>query len=282
MDCVALSPASTHFLTEGKFTCFADWCFVHKARLNLFPLNANKIWKDPQEKLCRRCGRWDETLPPVINHCPMHSDAWQKWHNAILKRNQAAVSFKEKVLSVNQVVDGGLRPDLVAEVGGELFILDVTIPFENRRPAFNQARLRKVEKYRPLINFFKARGWNKVQIIPIIVGSLGAWDLENDGFLRKVATKSYLNLLRKLCVSDCIRWSRDIYIQHLTGVQQYGRNTVEPAQIIGVQEQSIENPASQDGSPASSKKSSVCSEPLSEDCSPQSMPTLPPPKVWGP
>ncbi|GFQ91951.1 retrovirus-related Pol polyprotein from type-1 retrotransposable element R2 [Trichonephila clavata] len=245
MDCVALSTASTHFLTEGKFTRFADWRFIHKARLNLVPLNANKTWKDPQEKLCRRCGRWDETLPHVINHCPMHSAAWQKRHNAILKCIQAAVSFKGKVLSVNQVVDRGLRPDLVAEV----------------------------EKYRPLLKFFQANGWSKVHIVPIILGSLGAWDPINDGFLKKVATKSYLSLLRKLCVSDCIRWSRDIYIHHITGVQQYGRGTIEPAQIVGIQEQA-ENQSNE--SPASTAKASPCSEPPSVDCS-QSMPILPPP-----
>ncbi|GFR02257.1 retrovirus-related Pol polyprotein from type-2 retrotransposable element R2DM [Trichonephila clavata] len=273
MDCVALSPASTHFLTEGKFTRFADWRFVHKARLNLVPLNANKSWRDPHEKLCRCCGRWEETLPLVINHCPMHSAAWQKRHNAVLKRVQNAVAFKGKVISVNQAVDKGLRPDLVAEVGGELFIIDITIPFENRRPAFHQARLRKVEKYRPLIKFFQERGWSKVHIVPIIVGSLGAWDPINDGFLKKVATKSYLSLLRKLCVSDCIRWSRDIYIHHLTGVQQYSRDTVAPAQIVGIQEHSANQP---NESPVSTTEASSSSGPLSVDCS-QSMPIPPPP-----
>ncbi|GFQ73020.1 retrovirus-related Pol polyprotein from type-1 retrotransposable element R2 [Trichonephila clavata] len=273
MDCVGLSPASTHFLTEGKFTRFADWRFIHKARLNLVPLNANKAWNDPQAKLCRRCGRWDETLPHVINHCPIHSAAWQKRHDAILNRIKAAVSFKGKILSVNKVVDKGLRPDIVAEVGDELFVLDVTIPFENRRPAFHHARLRKVEKYKNLIEFFRKLGHKKVSIVPIVVGSLGAWDPENDVFLRKVATKSYLNLLRKLCVSDCIRWSRDIYIQHLTGVKQYGQNTALLPEIDGV----CENPgdhASDLGSPAASKSPS-CSEPMSANCSPHTPPTVP-------
>ncbi|GFQ96461.1 uncharacterized protein TNCT_256171 [Trichonephila clavata] len=281
MDCVALSPASTHFLSEGNYTRFADWRFVHKARLNLVPLNATKQWKDQQDKLCRRCGKWEETLPHVLNHSPMHSAAWQKRHNAVLQRIQAAVAFKGKIISVNQAVVQGLRPDLVAHVGDELCILDVTIPFENRRPAFHQARLRKIEKYRPLTEFSKQYGWKKVSIVPIVVGSLGAWDPENDVFLKKVATKSYLNLLRKLCVSDCIRWSRDIFIQHLTGIQQYGQNSFKPAQIDGVQEQSFPNQTSHVGSPASSNASSSRSEPLSDDCSPQPTPTLPPSQSVG-
>ncbi|GFT41780.1 uncharacterized protein TNCV_4502411, partial [Trichonephila clavipes] len=114
-----------------------------------------------------------------------------------------------------------LRPDLVAQVGKAIYIIDVTIPFENRRQAFSQARERKVAKYTELIPHFKALGFQQVEIVPIVVGSLGAWDPGNDAFLKKVATNRYLATLRKLCVSDCIRWSRDIYIQHLTGAQQY-------------------------------------------------------------
>ncbi|GFQ72042.1 retrovirus-related Pol polyprotein from type-1 retrotransposable element R2 [Trichonephila clavata] len=153
----------------------------------------------------------------------------------------------------------GLRPDLVAEVGDKLFVLDVTIPFENRGPAFNQAWLRKVEKYKPLLDFFHKIGRKKISIIPIVVGSLGAWDPENDSFLRKVATKSYLNVLRKLCVSDCIRWSRDIYIQHLTGVQQYGKNTIVPPQIAGIEEQLSDQDSDRESTAIS--QSSPCSEP---------------------
>ncbi|GIY44818.1 retrovirus-related Pol polyprotein from type-1 retrotransposable element R2 [Caerostris darwini] len=34
-------------------------------------------------------------------------------------------------------------------------------------------------------------------------------------------SRAFLNKHRKLCVSDCIRWSRDIYIEFLTGHCQY-------------------------------------------------------------
>ncbi|GFR00688.1 uncharacterized protein TNCT_197041 [Trichonephila clavata] len=189
--------------------------------------------------------------------------------------------FKGRIISVNQAVVQGLRPDLVAQVGDELCILDVTIPFENRRPAFHQARLRKIEKYRPLIEFFKKSGWNKVSIVAIVVGSLGAWDPENDAFLKKVATKSYLNLLRKLCVSDCIRWSRDIFIQHLTGVQQYGQSSFQPAQINAVQEQPTQVQSACESSLDSHDASQSRSEPLSGDCSPQPTPPQPPTQSVG-
>ncbi|GFY51831.1 retrovirus-related Pol polyprotein from type-1 retrotransposable element R2 [Trichonephila inaurata madagascariensis] len=76
-------------------------------------------------------------------------------------------------------------------------------------------------KYLELLPYFTPLGFQQVHIVPIVVGSLGAWDPENDVFLRKVATNRYLVVLRKLYVFDCIRWSRDIYIQHLTGAKQY-------------------------------------------------------------
>ncbi|GFR07404.1 hypothetical protein TNCT_406031 [Trichonephila clavata] len=57
--------------------------------------------------------------------------------------------------------------------------------------------------------------------VPILVESLGVWDPENDTFLMLDATKSYINILWKLYVSDCIRWSRYTYTSHLNGVQQY-------------------------------------------------------------
>ncbi|GFY44120.1 retrovirus-related Pol polyprotein from type-2 retrotransposable element R2DM [Trichonephila inaurata madagascariensis] len=176
MDCVAMAPASSHFITDGN----------------------------------------TPGLPTG------NSSTRPLRHNAVLARIRAAIAFKGTILSENQVVGNNrLRPDLVAQIDKNIYIIDVTIPFENRRQAFSQARERKVFKYLELLPYFSSLGFQQVHIVPIIVGSLGAWDPENDIFLRKVATNRYLAVLRKLCVSDCIRWSRDIYIQHLTGAKQY-------------------------------------------------------------
>ncbi|GFR23248.1 retrovirus-related Pol polyprotein from type-1 retrotransposable element R2 [Trichonephila clavata] len=240
-----MATASTHFLTEGKYTRFADWRFVHRARLGLVPLNGYKYWAPRPQRLCRKCGKWDETLPHVLNHCPSYSAAWQMRHNAIVARVKKAVAFKGTILHENQAIGpDNLRPDLVALVDGTTYIIDVTIPFENRREAFAQARQRKITKYNQLLSHFASLGATKVSIVPILVGSLGSWDPDNDAFLKLVATRSYLGLLRKLCVSDCIRWSRDIYVQHLTGAQQYSAGAVtlhpDPAAVeeqVSTQEQ---------------------------------------------
>ncbi|GFR02243.1 retrovirus-related Pol polyprotein from type-2 retrotransposable element R2DM [Trichonephila clavata] len=232
MECVAAHPASSHFISNGKFTRFADWRFVHSARLNLLPVNGAKQWVDPSAKRCRRCGAPNETLPHVVNHCKVHSAAWQKRHNAIQERIRKVIAFSGQVISVNRAVgETRLRPDIVASIEGKVFIIDITIPFENRLTAFQEARRMKNKKYEPLINYFKNQGASEVFIVPIVVRSLGAWDVANDDFLRLIATKSYLALLRKLCCSDAIRWSRDIYIEHITGHRQYGN--IEQGEVEG-------------------------------------------------
>ncbi|GFY78626.1 retrovirus-related Pol polyprotein from type-1 retrotransposable element R2 [Trichonephila inaurata madagascariensis] len=227
MECVALAPESSHFIQDGLFTRFADWRFIHKAWLNLTELNGAKSWDSEDQKKCRKCDHRDETPPHVLNHCPSYSAAWQMRHNDIVRRLKKAVAFRGTILSENQVVGTyGLHPDLVATVGNTLYIIDVTVPFENRREAFQQASERKVTKYRTLIPFFNSIGYEAVEIVPILIGALGAWDLSNDRFLKIVATRRYLKTLKKLCVSDSIKWSRDICIQHLTGKRLYG-NTKE-------------------------------------------------------
>jgi hypothetical protein len=55
-----------------------------------------------------------------------------------------------------------------------------------------------------------------------IVGALGGWDPANERIINQLKLgHSYCRLMRKLMVSDAIRWSRDIYIEHLSGVRQY-------------------------------------------------------------
>ncbi|GIY48214.1 retrovirus-related Pol polyprotein from type-1 retrotransposable element R2 [Caerostris darwini] len=181
MEVVSLSPASSHFISNGAYTRFADWRFVHRARLNLVPLNGAKPWlKDVNKR-----------------------------HNAIVDRLHKAQTTKGEVLSANQAVLGiTIRPDLVFKKGREIFLIDVTCPFENRKTTFDSARTRKRTPRTP-------------HIIPILVGARGSWDPQNDSFLRRFMSCSYLNTFRKLCVSDSIKLSRDIYIDFLTAHKQY-------------------------------------------------------------
>ncbi|XP_035224702.1 uncharacterized protein LOC118197315 [Stegodyphus dumicola] len=219
IECAAAAEASSHFFRDGSFTRFADWRFIHRARLNLLPLNAVSR-RNAGTRGCRRCSYESETLPHVINHCMRYSRLLQKRHNAIVERVKKAATGRWSILTENQAITGqNLRPDLVLVRDDACLILDITTPFDNRRDAFDRARREKEDKYRPLVDMLKAR-YSDVRVEAIIVGSLGSWDPKNDRIINRLCSKRYAALMRKLIVSDTIRISWDIYVEHITGVQQ--------------------------------------------------------------
>ncbi|KAL1415295.1 hypothetical protein MTO96_029566 [Rhipicephalus appendiculatus] len=216
LACVVADRASSHFMRTGAFTTFADWRFVHRARLNLLPLNGARMWGAPdRDQRCRTCGYERETLPHVVCHCLPRSALYQARHNAIVARLRTAASRDFTVAHDNQVVgDTGLRPDLVLVRGEEAIVLDVTCPFENTPEAFTNARNAKLARYQPVAAFLRRR-YQRVTVDAVIVGALGTWDAANDSVLRRLCSRPYLRLFKKLCVSAVIAASREIYHTHL-------------------------------------------------------------------
>jgi len=142
-------------------------------------------------------------------------------HNAIVARVKKAASTIFEVLSENQVLGNqSLRLDLVLKKGPNIYIVDVTIPFDNRLEAFKAAANEKRVKYEQL-RAEMADSYNcTAVVIPFVVGALGSWDPGNDPFMKLLCSRSYATLMRKLCVSNTIAASRDIYIEHLSKVRQ--------------------------------------------------------------
>jgi hypothetical protein len=121
----------------------------------------------------------------------------------------------------------------------ELIIIDVAVTFENRYEAFQRSRQEKIDKYTPIAENFRSRGWS-VNLNAVVVGALGSWDPANETALKMLRiSPRYAKLMRKFIVSDTIRWSRDMYVEHLTGKQQY--QTPHPPQPA-TQDQNIINP----------------------------------------
>ncbi|KAF0711758.1 Retrovirus-related Pol polyprotein from type-2 retrotransposable element R2DM, partial [Aphis craccivora] len=224
VKCVAAHAASTHFLREGDFTRFADWRFVHRARLNLVPLNGSSSWR-AGDRRCRRCGYLTESLSHVVDHCMRYTALYLARHNAIVARIKKVASTKFEVLSENQALGNqGLRPDLVLKKGPNIYVVDVTVPFVNRLEAFKAAAAVKTEKYEQLRVDLAAQHRCDAIVVPFIVGALGSWDSTNDEFMRALSSRCYATLMRKLCVSDTVSITRDIYIEHLSGVRQIPPN----------------------------------------------------------
>ncbi|KAF6212109.1 hypothetical protein GE061_012629 [Apolygus lucorum] len=218
-DCLQSSPVSSHFLYTGEYLSFADWRFIHKARLNVVPLNGFR--HGARDKRCRRCGYHTETLAHVLNHCLPMAAHLQNRHNAIVARIKNAAAYRSwEVMGENTSVDGSLlRPDLTLKKGRQILIIDVTVPFENRPEAFAAARDEKMRKYEPVRAALRQDGMD-VTIHPIVIGSLGTWDTKNDKSLLKLVTTKFLRVMARLIVCDTIAWSRCMYMQHISGRQQ--------------------------------------------------------------
>ena len=59
-----------------------------------------------------------------------------------------------------------------------------------------------------------------------IFSALGGWDPANESIINHLKLgHSYWWLMRKLMSLDAIQWSRDIYIEHLSGVRQHQEDT---------------------------------------------------------
>ncbi|XP_075723831.1 uncharacterized protein LOC142765911 [Rhipicephalus microplus] len=181
LACVAADRSSSHFMRTGAFTTFADWRFVHRARLNLLPLNGARMWGAPdRDQRCRVCGYLRETLPHVVCHCMPRCALYRARHDAIVNRVRTAASREFTVSFENQAIgDTGLRPNLVLVRGEEAIVIDVTCPFKNTPDGFENARNAKLAHYELVVAFLHRR-YQRVTMDAVIVGAFGAWDSRND------------------------------------------------------------------------------------------------------
>lgn len=219
--CVAAARSSCHFFTDGKYTTFKDWRFIHRARLGLFSnLNAYNHASGHNNKNCRRCPKL-ETLPHVLNHCMKHSTLYKRRHNAVVERIKKAAMGRWIVIGEDQVVGttNNRRPDLVLRKGNDIMILDITCPFENGLQAFQDARKEKEDKYAELAAELSSDG-TRVRVDAIIVGSLGSWDPQNDKIIRRLCSEKYAKTMRKIIVSETISYSQDVFSEHMRAVPQ--------------------------------------------------------------
>uniref|UniRef100_A0A914Z4N0 Uncharacterized protein n=1 Tax=Panagrolaimus superbus TaxID=310955 RepID=A0A914Z4N0_9BILA len=144
-------------------------------------------------------------------------------HDAIVGR--LIEGFKQKKKKTQEILldkiipitASTLRPDItiIDEKKKEVILIDITCPYENLPAAFCKAREKKLEKYQPIKAELEDQGFN-VFLDAFIIGSLGGYDPENYKCLAALAIqKRYAVLMKKLMVSDSIRHSREIYMNHV-------------------------------------------------------------------
>jgi hypothetical protein len=104
---------------------------------------------------------------------------------------------------------------IVIENDDDVIIIDVTCPFENREKALAEADFNKVVKYDHVKHHFQSMG-KSCFLYGFVIGSLGMWHPDNKAVLSKLMmSRSYKSLFRKLCCTDVIKGSADIYYSHM-------------------------------------------------------------------
>ena len=153
---------------------------------------------------------------PLVNCVTMQCERL-----AAPSRIPGEVRLNQRVQSVSGDL-AALRPDIVVpEPSITVVIVDVTVPFVNSFAALEASRVEKVQKYQPLAEALRARGY-VVHVDDFVVGALSAWYSNNDGLAKFLRVSSrYASLMRLLMVSETIAWPRDMYVEHVSGIRQY-------------------------------------------------------------
>ena len=93
-------------------------------------------------------------------------------------------------------------------------------PIETNSEAFDDARRRNAEKYAGLAEAYRGLGFS-VTLDAVCVGALGSWDPANDSVLRRLGiSRSRINGLKRKVCRQMLYLSRNIWVQHCTGVPQ--------------------------------------------------------------
>ena len=157
---------------------FKDWRFIHRARLNVVPLNANKSRYSNMDPARRHCINHPETLPHIICHCHRRMVNIRARHDSIVKRLTNAICFG-KITTDRTVAESNVRlkPDIVVEEHNRVLIIDVTCPFDNDVDALSESAVAKVTKVSGPQEFVESKG-KSCEVYPFVVGALGSWSLK--------------------------------------------------------------------------------------------------------
>ena len=140
-------------------------------------------------------------------------------YNLVLHRLVRAVRPENKHIFVEQAISSdAVRPDLVVvdRTTKDTVVIDVTVPYEADRDAFEKARAEKIQKYSTLISWTSTQQeYRNPKFHAFVVGSLGAWSPANSAIFRPLGmSQSYAKLFSHLCCIDAIKGSHAIWNSH--------------------------------------------------------------------
>jgi hypothetical protein len=206
--------ATTAALLRRAAPC--DWRFIHRARLDVLPLNAARGGRS-MDKRCRRCGAEAESAAHVLQHCLPVSAPRNHRHNGVVRLLAGAVDEGRWSVSVDRTTPGAStsqRVDLQLHdrSSGKKLFLDVKIPFE-RQQLVDDADRRNRHKYAQLAAEAGA------EVLTFIIGAYGSWRPSNDRILKMLGILRPAEL-RDTIIRHVVHWSRNTYTHFVSGVPQ--------------------------------------------------------------
>ncbi|XP_043469614.1 uncharacterized protein LOC122503216 [Leptopilina heterotoma] len=156
--------------------------------------------------LCRRCRARPETCAHVLGYCSFGKPYRIKRHNEIVDLIISKINIRGgaiKVMKEPEVVINGapLKPDLIVVEEEAVYVIDVTVRYENEQSLF-EAKREKEEKYQSVANHLAGIFHRVASVAPVVVGSRGALPhftvrtLERCGFVRADCVTTSLIALR--------------------------------------------------------------------------------------
>ena len=169
---------------------------VHSLKIlsGTLPTRVNLNWGNPLGNcMCRRCQKTAETDLHILNECPFNHKAMCCWHDSlvlVLVGNLKCHGFKVWVERSYQISAMRLRPDITAVKGGNLYFLDITVPYEQSNAVFLTRSAQKWGKYWQL-TMVPLLGFDGLQaeVVRIVIGSAGTVPGDTLESLKKLRIK---------------------------------------------------------------------------------------------
>ena len=166
--------------------------------------------------MCRRCHRCKETTAHIMNDCGSVHRAIVDRHNAVCRTLSSILSKRpgtqvhsEVLIKVNME---GFRPDMIVLENSRIYVLEVTVPFDQSLAYLNSRFQAKYDKYNtPEIKSSICKHFNmsfdqsSVEVLPFVVGSRGVLPSRSVNTLRTLGILKFTQMLQAQSLRGSLR-----------------------------------------------------------------------------
>ncbi|XP_053873571.1 zinc finger protein 436-like [Malaclemys terrapin pileata] len=204
---------------EKPYKCTdCDKCFSESSKLIIH----RRTHTGEKPYMCPECGKSFSQRSHLVQHRRTHTG------EKPYKCSECGTSFSDNsTLIRHRRTHTGEKPFKCAQCGKSFSRNSYLVSHQRVHvwsSAFQEARAGKALKYTLLVDTLRVQGY-ELQLHTLIVGALGSWDPHNEPVLKACGVgRCYARFMRQLLVSNTIRWSRDIYMEHIMGHRQYQVN----------------------------------------------------------